>query len=144
MLEFLYYAHSGTRWLVVLATVVALGFMLTSLITNRPQDKISRIVMSAFSSLVGLQWILGLFYYLVFGTAVSSYTIPHQIEHATTMTLVVIAAHMYLPFRKRAKSDRNYYIVSLVVIAVVLLLVYAGVARLPQGWSMAPVPPAIG
>lgn len=144
MLTFLYYAHSGTRWLVVLATIVALGFMIFSLATSRKQDSATRIIMSTFSSLIGLQWILGLFYYLVYGNAVSSFTIMHQVEHATTMTIVVLAAHMYLPFRKRAKSDRNYYIASIVVILVVLVLVYLGVQVLPQGWTFSQNPPQIG
>lgn len=141
MLPMLYYTHSGTRWLVVLATLVALGFMLYSLITNREQDRVTRVIMLTFSSLVGLQWVIGLFFYLVYGNARNDYTLTSWVEHATYMTIVVIVAHLYIPFRKRA-STRNYYIASLIVILAVVGLIYFGVGVLGGGmarWSFQPL-----
>ena len=140
MINGLYYAHSGTRWLVVLALVVALGFMIYSLVTNREQDRITRIVMLAFSSLVGLQWVIGILYYLLYGNAINNYTRAGWTLHVSTMTIALVAAHLYIPFRKRA-STRTYYIASTVVIAGNAALIYYGVSVLlgpvASRWSFA-------
>lgn len=137
----LYYTHSGTRWLVVLAMLVAFVFMVYSLITNREQDRVTRIIMLTFSSLVGLQWIVGIAYYLVYGGIIENYSRPDWIGHLTAMTIALVAAHLYLPVRRRA-STRNYYIVSVVILVVVALLIVWGINFLEgQRWSFAPLYP---
>jgi len=142
MATMLYYTHSGTRWLVVLALIVALGFMLFSLITNREQDRITRLVMLVFSSLVGVQWVVGLFYYLVYGSLVQNYSQRTWVEHLTTMTVALIVAHLYLPFRRRA-ATRTYYIASTVILVVVAVLIVLGVSVLigDGRWSFQPLYP---
>ncbi len=141
MINGLYYAHSGTRWLVVLAIVIAFGFMLYSLVTNREQDRITRFVMLSFSSLVGLQWVIGILYYLLYGNAINNYTRVGWTVHVTTMTIALLAAHLYLPFRKRA-GTRTYYIASTVVILVTTALIVYGVSVLTgtmaSRWSFEP------
>lgn len=121
-------AHSGVRWLVVLATLVALVVVLIGWLQSRDYEAFARRFMTVFSSLVGLQWALGLILIIVLGQFTS-----YQIEHAVTMTLAVVAAHLYLPFKRRPDSTR--YVASLAVILVTLAIVYVGVARLPQGWA---------
>jgi glucose uptake protein GlcU len=129
MTRILYFTHSGARWLVVLAIVIALGYMLYSLVTNREQSRITRIVMVTFSSLVGLQWIIGLVYYLLYGNQLGSYTRTGWTLHLTSMTVALITAHLYLPFRRRA-STRTYYIASVAVLVVTSALIWYGVAVL--------------
>jgi hypothetical protein len=135
MLNGLYYAHTGLRWLVVLSAVIALGFMLFSLFTNREQDRATRMVMVTFSSLIGLQWVIGMIYYIVLGGALSeagfedAYNLRNSAVHAAVMTIVLLVAHLYLPFRRRA-GTRNYYIVSTVVVASTLVLIFVGVSML--------------
>ncbi len=129
MTRILYFTHSGTRWLVVLAILIALGYMIYSLVTNREQSRITRIVMLAFSSLVGVQWIIGLVYYLSYGSQLGSYTREGWTTHLTTMTVALIAAHLYLPFRRRA-STRVYYVASVVVLFVTSALIWYGVSVL--------------
>lgn len=137
----LYYTHSGTRWVVVVALAVAFVFMVYSLVTNREQDRITRIVMLSFSSLVGLQWIVGMAYYLVYGSIIQNYSRADWVGHLTIMTVALVAAHLYLPVRRRA-STRNYYIASLAVLVVVALLIVWGVSFLQgQRWSFAPLYP---
>ncbi len=140
----LYYAHTGLRWLVVLAAAVAFVFMAYSLFTKREQDRATRLIMVTFSSLIGLQWVIGMVYYVVLGGALSNagianaYNLRNSATHAAVMTVVLIAAHLYLPFRKRA-SNRNYYIASTVVIVVTVVLIVVGVGVLAGGarWSFA-------
>ncbi len=129
MQDFLFYTHSGVRWLVVLVTVVAFVYLLYRWRTGQPYDARTHRLMTVFSSLIGVQWVLGLVLIVVMG----AYTV-YQIEHAVTMTAVVAAAHLYLPFKKR--GDMGRYRASLMVIVGVVVLVYIGVARLPQGWGI--------
>jgi hypothetical protein len=48
------------------------------------------------------------------------------------MTVALVVAHLYLAFRRR--DDQTRYVASLVVIIVTAIIVFVGVARLPQGW----------
>ncbi|MEO0564740.1 MAG: hypothetical protein AAF125_21725 [Chloroflexota bacterium] len=140
MTNMLYYAHSGTRWLLVAATLFALGFMIFSLVTKRDQDRVTRISMLTFSSLIGVQWIVGIVYYLAYGAQIDDYTLPWQVNHASIMTGALVVAHLYLPFRRRA-GNQTYYIASIVVIVLVIAIVLWGVGILPGGvarWSFAP------
>ncbi|MEL6149011.1 MAG: hypothetical protein AAFV33_14965 [Chloroflexota bacterium] len=138
----LYYAHSGTRWLVVLSIIVALGFMIYSLATKREQDRVTRIVMGVFSALIGIQWVLGLLYYLLYGNLINNYSRADWVAHLTTMTVAMIVAPLYVSFRKRA-STRVFYIASIVILLVVSGLIVYGVSFLGGGarWSFAPQNP---
>jgi hypothetical protein len=151
MLNGLYYAHSGLRWLLVLAILVALGFMIFSLVTKREQDRFTRIIMVTFSSLVGLQWVLGMLYYVVIGTELEVWTLRNQHTHAAVMTGALLVAHLYLPVRRRA-DNRTYYLASIAVVVVTTVFIVWGVATLLPGgglfpadrWGFAPMYPLGG
>ena len=129
MENFLYEMHSGVRWLVVLMTFIAFGYLLFGMLQSRAYDKRTHQVMVAWSSLVGIQWVLGIILFLVLG----AFDVGYQWEHATTMTIALAVAHLYMPFKKRPDALR--YRAGLAVIAIVMVLVFVGVARLPQGWE---------
>jgi FtsH-binding integral membrane protein len=145
MLNFLYYAHSGLRWILVLAVLAALGFMIFSLVTKREQDRATRIIMVTFSSLVGVQWVLGMLYYVVIGSNFGEWNLRNQATHAAVMTGALVVAHLYLPFRKRA-SNQIYYAASVGIVIVTTVFLVWGVATLLPGgglfpadrWSFAP------
>lgn len=150
MLNGLYYAHSGLRWLVVLAILVALGFMVYSLAVRRERDRLTRLVMTTFSSLVGLQWVLGMLYYVVYGNYINNFSLPYQVNHAAIMTGTVLVAHLYMPFRRR-DNNTLYYGVSIGVVVLTTVFIVWGVAALAPGgglfpvarWSFAPDAPPI-
>jgi len=129
MEEILYEAHSGTRWLVVLMTFIAFGWLLFRLIQNKMYDKRTYQVMLAWSSLIGLQWILGAIVFLILG----GFDEVYRWEHTVTMTLALAAAHLHIPLKKR--PDRLRYLGGLGAIVLAAVLVFVGVARLPQGWE---------
>lgn len=130
MEELLYYAHSGLRWLVVLLTFVAFIWLLVGYGRNKPFDKRTHMIVVAWASLIGVQWILGIVLFLVLG----GFDVGYRWEHTLIMTLVLAAAHAYVPLKRRADTVR--YQGVLISIGAALLLTYVGVARLPQGWSM--------
>lgn len=55
----LFHAHSGLRYLVLLAAAVAVVAFLWGRLSRRPYGRSSRIVMAAFVGLVDLQVLLG-------------------------------------------------------------------------------------
>lgn len=137
MTPILYYAHSGVRWLVVAVTVLALAWLLLGLLQRRPYAQTTHRLMTAFSSLVGLQWLLGLLLFLVYALPILQ---GYHWLHLIIMTLALVAAHMYIPFKKR--DDMLRYRMGIAIIVITLLLVIVGVLVLPQGWSFAVSAPA--
>ena len=122
----LFQAHSGVRWLVVLATVVAIIAILIGLFQNRPYDGFAKRFMTIFVRSVEIQWLLGLIVLIALGVPEGT---GYRWGHVALMTVAVVVAHLDMPFRRRPDNVR--YMVSLAVIIVTLVIVFAGVAALP-------------
>jgi len=129
MQDMLYYAHSGLRWLVVLMTFVALGWLILRLAQRKPYDDLTHRIVTIWSSLFGVQWALGILLFLVLG----GFDLGYRWEHTLTMTLALVAAHIHFMVKRRPNNVR--YNGALAGIAGTLLLIFIGVARLPQGWA---------
>lgn len=136
MTNMFFYIHSGVRWLVVLATVIALLWLIYGLATNRNYDQTTRRIMSMFSSLIGLQWLLGIILFVF----LADFGVGYRWEHAAIMSVALVLAHVHYMIKKR--DNRQRFIFGIVSIVAVLVVVFLGVALLPQGWSMVPNPPA--
>lgn len=120
MNEFIYQAHSGVRWLVVLMTVVAFAWLLVRYIQNKAYDKRTHIIVASWAGLVGLQWLLGILLMVVLGQYSGM-----QWSHAGTMTIALAVAHGYVPLKKR--PDKVRYLGGLASIVAVGVLVFIGV-----------------
>ncbi len=128
MQTFLLGLHSGVRWLVVLITLVALVKLVLGIVQKQPYDKLTQRMMTAFSGLTSLQWLLGIILMIVLGTFSSG-----QIwSHAGTMTIAVAVSHLHNRWKKA--EDPVRYRMSLLVVIAVLVLVVVGVA-LVNGWQ---------
>lgn len=132
MNNFILQLHSGIRWLVVLATLIALVWMLLGLVQKRQYDRMAQRVMTSFSGLVTLQWLIGIILFLALG----AFNITYRWEHAFTMTIAVAVSHMHR--RSKNADDSVRYRNSLIIVAVVLIVIFIGVSLLPQGWKMSP------
>lgn len=127
MQAFLLGLHSGIRWLVVLITVIALIKLVLGIIQKQSYDKLTQRIMSAFSMLTSLQWMLGIILLIALGNFSSG-----QIwSHAGTMTIAVTVSHLHNRWKKA--EDPVRYRMSLLVVIAVLVLVIIGVA-LVNGW----------
>lgn len=135
--DILFAAHSGWRWVVVLATLIALGWMLLGLVQKRAFDQTARRIMLFFAISIDIQWLLGLILFVLLSAASGNWGIPHRWEHLVIMTLALIVAHVGGRFK--SAPDNVRYRNALIAVLVVLALVYVGVARLPQGWAMTPM-----
>lgn len=132
MNDILMWAHSLIRWLVVVLTVVALVVLVLRLARRGTYDALAERVMRFFSMSVALQWVVGLIYFVALG----AFNIGYRWEHMVTMTLALVAAHGHYMVKKRPARTR--LIVGVVSIILVLVFVYIGVWRLPQGWRVLP------
>ncbi|MFW5748673.1 MAG: hypothetical protein ACOCYT_03580 [Chloroflexota bacterium] len=128
MENFIYETHSGIRWLVVLLTLIAFVWLLVNMLQAQPYTRRTHQIMVAWSSLIGVQWLIGIVLLLILG----QYT-RYQWEHTFAMTAALLGAHLYIPFKKR--PDLLRYQAGLAVIASVSVIVLLGVQLLPQGWT---------
>jgi hypothetical protein len=122
----LFHAHSGVRYLVLLAGVVAFLYTLIAAIRARPWDRTGRILLAVFTGVLDLQILLGLV--LVFLWRVY----PALWGHITIMVLAGFAAHAPgVLNRKRMTKDQTPLTAALGV-AGALILIVAGIAAIQR------------
>lgn len=119
----LFHAHSGIRYLVLLAGLAAVVYAAWGLLARRPYGKGMRVLAAVFAGLLDLNVLLG------FALLLSRPFHTQLVGHLATMVLAAVAAHV-VPFamRRRPVAERGYapYLVSsLVALALVLVGVMA-------------------
>lgn len=130
--QILFYAHSGVRWLVIVATLVALVALIVGMAQKRPYAGFAKRFMTIFTRSVEVQWLLGLIVLIAMGVPEGA---GFRWGHTIIMTLAVVAAHLDMPFRRQ--PDQRRYLAGIGVIIVTLVLVIIGVAALPGNrWMM--------
>lgn len=123
------FIHSWVRWITLLIAIAAVIKHVLGLIQKSEFDKPSRILMSAYSGMLDLQALIGITFLIVNWGAFSSEGFPmRQIEHAGTMIVAVIVAHLSSMWKEKEASIR--YRNNLIVIIVSILLIVAGVLSL--------------
>ena len=127
MQAFLLGLHSGVRWLVVLITVVALVKLILGIVQKQSYDKLTQRIMTAFSMLTSLQWLIGIILLIAMGVFNSGMIW----SHAGIMTIAVAVSHLHNRWKKA--EDPVRYRMSLLVVIAVLVLVVVGVS-LVNGW----------
>ncbi|MFW5947546.1 MAG: hypothetical protein ACOCUW_03550 [Gemmatimonadota bacterium] len=117
----LFHAHSGLRYLVLLAGLLSLAFSLTSAIRGQDWDRPGRVFLSMFVGLMDLQVLLGLI--LVFVRVFY----PALWGHLAMMVLAAVAGHVALAMNKRRPPERQSHRVAAVGAALALVLVIGGI-----------------
>ena len=132
LLKILLYAHSGLRWLIVLAALLALAIFGYGWLAKKSFPKLARILPAAYSGLLDTQTLLGFIYFFWTGLAGDGFP-RYRIEHLGMLFLAAILGH--LPSRwKKTEDGLRYRNIFFVVIGT-LILIYLGVAVLPGGWN---------
>ena len=136
---FLRYAHSGLRWVVVAALIAALLYMLYGWLGRRPWDRRGQILLSVFSGLVGLQWIVGLVFLVVWGSQ-TGFGVRHYWEHLFAQTLALAAAHLHYMWRRREMADVVRYRSNFLAVLGTFGLIFVGILALPENmrWRLSP------
>jgi FtsH-binding integral membrane protein len=119
--------HSLNRWLIVIVGVLAAGKFLIGWLGNREYQSMDRALMSGYTGLLDLQLLLGIILLITRGV------VRYQIEHAITMVIAVVLAHLARLWRD--KEDKTKFRNNFIVITVGLILIAVGVLTLPVGWT---------
>ena len=129
----LFMAHSGLRWIIVLAAAIAIVKFALGWLKGGEFKGMDRGLMAGFSGLMDLQAVLGLIF-LIWNGAVDGAGFPrHRLEHAFIMILAAVAAHFSTRWKNADAKTR--FRGNLIMIIISLMLVVVGVAMLPGGWS---------
>lgn len=124
-MNFLFQAHSGLRYLVLLVGLAALSYFLSGLATKRPVDKGVRILGSSFVGLLDLQVLLG-----IIMVAMGRYY-PQLIGHMVMMVLAAVETHVLLVLNR--KRPNPGYLLPLIAVVVALALIAGGVMAIGRG-----------
>jgi len=123
--------HSITRWLATLAALALVVRLILGLIKKQPFDQTASALTAAFGGLMDTQLLLGLLLFVLDGLGKTGFP-PYRWEHAVTMFLAVIVAHLPSIWKKQTDAVRTRN--TLIAVVVSLLLVFAGIHPL-GGWT---------
>jgi hypothetical protein len=124
--------HSGVRWLVLLNAILILVYFALAFLQSRPWEKRSQTLLTIFSSLIGVQWVLGLMMLLWQGSQ-TGFGLRHYWEHLFWQTAALAVAHLHFRWRRQSLADRVRYRNGLVLVVAVFALIVIGILVLPQG-----------
>ncbi|HEV2146046.1 MAG TPA: hypothetical protein VGR37_01375 [Longimicrobiaceae bacterium] len=126
-MTFLYHAHSGLRYLVLLAAVLAILYLAFGWATRRPYDRTARVLVAIFTGTLDLQVLLGIALLFV------RPFYPALMGHIVMMLLAAIAAHGFSVFGRGRPDERQRYGVVLAGVVVALVLVLGGIMAIGRG-----------
>ncbi len=121
MTNLFFHAHSGVRYLVLLAGVIVVGYALFRLASGRGYGTGVRIAGASFAGLLHLQVLLG------FALLFSDRFHPQLIGHILMMIMAAVVAQIPVSVLKRRPLEERTVAPHLVGGAAALLLVIAGI-----------------
>lgn len=135
-MNFLYQAHSGLRYLVLLAAVGAVVSLAYALAMGRI-DRSARVLPIAFTALLDLQVLLGI------GLVIGGLFPDAVVGHLMMMVLALVAAHGASILGKRASTERREMIIRLVGTVLALALIAGGIMAIGRS-VLGSVPMSVG
>jgi heme A synthase len=121
MLNGIFYAHSGLRYLVLLVGIAALAYFAYAFITRRPVDRAATLLRVGFVALLDVQVLLGLL--LVF----LGLWYPAMAGHLAMMVAALVVAHAASVMARRGTDAVRSHRVMLIGVALTLLLIVGGI-----------------
>lgn len=127
MLTGLLHAHSGLRYLVLVAGAAALVYALVGLFARRPYDRGMRVTAAAFAGLLHLQVLLGI------ALVIAGIFYGQLIGHIVLMLAAAAAAQAPLSVMRRRPVEQRAYGPHALGAALALLLIWAGLLAIGRG-----------
>src|SRR6185437_1797820 len=124
-MNILFSAHSGLRYLVLLAALAALIALTYSVATGR-SVRPARILANSFAGLVDLQILLGI------GLVMGGIFTDAVTGHLMLMVLSAVVTHAAFIVGQQASSDRRELGIRLGGIVLALVLIVAGIMAIGQ------------
>lgn len=137
-MSFLYHAHSGLRYLVLLAALAALVALAYALATGRA-GRAARVLPAVFTGLLDLQVLLGIA--LVIGGLMPDIVVGHLVM----MVIALIVAHGASILAGRTADERRALTIRLVGIILALVIIIGGIMALGRSvFGSAPMTAGLG
>ncbi len=136
-MSFFFMAHSGVRYLVLLAAVAVLVQALVAAARGRPYDRAGSLLMRVFVGVVDLQVLLGVL------TLLTRPFFPALAGHITMMVLAAAVAHVTVAINRRRPDGRGYRR-QLVGVALSLVLIVGGILAIGRPLIGGGTPAAAG
>ena len=114
-------AHSGVRYLVLLAGLAMLAYAAFGMATKRPYDKRMRILSAVFTGFIDLNIFFGL------ATLFTGSFYPQLGGHIVMMIFAAVVAHVVHGVMKRRPADAQTYAPHVVAAVVTLGAIAAGI-----------------
>ncbi|MGQ0562505.1 MAG: hypothetical protein ACT443_11595 [Gemmatimonadota bacterium] len=125
-MNFFFQAHSGLRYLVLLAGAIVTLYALFGLLSRRPVDRGALVVLRVFAGLIDLQVLLGII------TLLTRAFFPALIGHIAMMVAAAAVAHMGARrIRKTPEAERPYGLL-LAAGLIPLLLIVGGILAIQR------------
>ncbi|MFO7664531.1 MAG: hypothetical protein R6X18_18330 [Chloroflexota bacterium] len=116
--------HGELRWIIALVALVVIVKYFIGWLGKREYTSLDRGLLVGYTALMDVNLVLGLI--LLFSYGISG---MYRIEHAVTMILAVVAAHMTAIWRRSADTPKKFRN-QLLMVLLSLVLVLVGVIRL--------------
>lgn len=130
MYSFLFMAHSGWRYLALLALIVAVVKYLMGWLGNGGWGKLDRQIGLITSIVIDIQLLLGLILWAVgAGMGLVGANITRTVEHPVWMLIAIVVMHIGWSRTKKA-ADGDKARTAAITFIVTGLLVAVGVARI--------------
>jgi hypothetical protein len=117
----LFYAHSGLRFLVLLAAVIAAVVLLWGWRSGRPFAGQSRAATAVFTGTLDLQVLLGI------ANVLTRPWYGALMGHVMMMTAAALAAHGILVYARKQADPRRAHLISFVGVLLALVLILGGI-----------------
>ena len=115
----LFYAHSGLRYLVLLAGIAAVVYLVIGIARGTDFDKLAKILSGAYVGLLDVQVLLGILLWFSIPTYGALY------GHMVMMLLAATAGHMTNIVNKR--REQPSWSVALAGVVISLILIVGGI-----------------
>lgn len=120
-MQILFHAHSGVRYLVLLAGLIAVVYAAIGLFGRKPYDRGGRITMQLFVGLLDVQVLLGII--LVFLWPFY----PALTGHIVMMALAAVVAHVTSAMNRRRPAERKSWPLHFGGAVLAMLFIVGGI-----------------
>lgn len=135
MYNFLLHFHSGLRWLILLAAVVAILKSVIGLFAGGKYAKLDNILAASFVGMMHLQLLTGLILYFFLSPFTSNFNFnmsdPVQrfwsVEHLSLMLFAVVAAQMGRSISKKSDDAQVKFRFQSIFFVISLVLMLLGI-----------------
>jgi hypothetical protein len=116
-----FYAHSGVRYLVLLAGLLAFAYALFGTVTGRPYDRTMFRLATTFTAVTHFQVVLGL------ALLLSRPFSGALVGHIVSMVFAAVVATVVPAVMRRREPEARTYLPHVVAILVALALMVMGI-----------------